>query len=166
MPRESFVLVVDDDPMILDLVSTALEGAGFQVTTASDAWQEVIQAQGLKIGLVISDIQMPGAGTGVDAVKRLRSLPTVSPRLPVISITGMKLDEARRMTAELLEAEREWLPQFKGKKLRPTPVISIPKKVAPVEVPLDPALAIVHRFAILASQKTEKDRGKGAGKRK
>ena len=91
------VLVVDDDPGTLTLLSDTLEGAGYRVTTASDAWQEVVQVQGMKIGLVISDIQMPGAGTGVDAVKRLRSLPTVSPRLPVIFITGMKLDEARRL---------------------------------------------------------------------
>jgi alpha-galactosidase len=68
------------------------------------------------------------------------------------------LEEARRMTAELLEAEREWLPQFKGKKLRAAPVISIPKNVKPVEAPLDPALAIVHRFGTLAAQKTGKGR--------
>ncbi|MDD4890629.1 MAG: alpha-galactosidase [Phycisphaerae bacterium] len=65
------------------------------------------------------------------------------------------LDEARRMTAELLEAERQWLPQFAGKTLRPTPVISIPKACKPVDVPLDPALAIAHRFGQLASQATK-----------
>lgn len=66
------------------------------------------------------------------------------------------LDEARRMTADLLEAEREWLPQFQGKTLRTTPVISIPKTVKAVNVPLDPALAIVHRFGTLATQTTER----------
>ena len=63
------------------------------------------------------------------------------------------LAEAREMTRELLEAEREWLPQFEGKALRPTPVISIPKDVKPVDVPLDPALAIANRFVQLAEQK-------------
>jgi len=63
------------------------------------------------------------------------------------------LAEAREMTGELLEAEREWLPQFEGKTLRPTPVISIPKDVKPVDVPLDPALAIANRFVLLAEQK-------------
>jgi alpha-galactosidase len=63
------------------------------------------------------------------------------------------LAEAREMTSELLEAEREWLPQFEGKTLRPTPVISIPKDVKPVDVPLDPALAIANRFVQLAEQK-------------
>jgi len=97
MPAPIFVLVVDDDPMILDLLTATLEGAGYRVTTATDAWQQVVQAQGLKIGLIISDIQMPGVGTGVDAVKHLRALPSVSPLLPVIFMTGMSLDKARQL---------------------------------------------------------------------
>jgi alpha-galactosidase len=63
------------------------------------------------------------------------------------------LAEAREMAHDLLEAEREWLPQFEGKTLRPTPVISIPKNAKPVDVPLDPALAIANRFVQLAEQK-------------
>lgn len=60
------------------------------------------------------------------------------------------LAEIRAMTAEMLEAEREWLPQFEGKTLRATPTISIPAGTQPVDVPLDPALAISHRFGKLA----------------
>jgi CheY-like chemotaxis protein len=97
MAREAFVLVVDDDPMLLTLVATALEKAGYRVTTATDAWQQVVQAQGMKIGLIISDIMMPGVGTGVDAVKQLRALPWVSPRLPVIFMTALSLDKAREL---------------------------------------------------------------------
>jgi len=97
MANEAWVLVVDDDPMILSLVSTRLEMAGYRVTTATDAWQEVVQVQGLKIGLIITDIQMPGMGTGADAVKHLRALPHVSPLLPVIFMTGMKPDDARKI---------------------------------------------------------------------
>ena len=63
------------------------------------------------------------------------------------------LDEVRRMTSEMIEAERKWLPQFKGKKLAPKPAIVIPKDVKRVDVPLDPALAIANRFTTLAVQK-------------
>jgi alpha-galactosidase len=59
------------------------------------------------------------------------------------------------MTAEMLEAEREWLPQFKGRRLRSTPVIKISKNVKPVEVPVDPALAIANRFGELAARSTK-----------
>jgi len=96
MGKEAFVLVVDDDPLMLNLMSTRLEMAGYRVTTATDAWQQVVQAQGMRIGLIISDILMPG-GTGVDAVKRLRALPNVSPLLPVIFMTGLALEQARQL---------------------------------------------------------------------
>jgi len=58
------------------------------------------------------------------------------------------------MTAAMLAAEAKWLPQFRGRKLRPTPAIAIPKGLRRVDVPLDPALAIANRFQILAEQKT------------
>ena len=97
MPREAFVLVVDDDPIILSLVAAALEGAGYRVTTATDAAQAVVQAQGMKVGLIISDIMMPGGGTGVDAARHLRSLSWVSPLLPIIFMTGLPMDKARAL---------------------------------------------------------------------
>ncbi|HEY3377286.1 MAG TPA: alpha-galactosidase [Armatimonadota bacterium] len=62
------------------------------------------------------------------------------------------LAEIREMTAALLAAEACWLPQFAGKTLRATPAISIPADVVPVEVPLDPALAIGKRFGTLMTQ--------------
>ena len=65
------------------------------------------------------------------------------------------LKEIRDMTTEMLEALRSYLPQFAGKSLRPTPIISIPENCAVIEVPLDPALAIGKRFGTLIEQKTE-----------
>lgn len=60
------------------------------------------------------------------------------------------LEEVRRMTAEMFAAQRQWLPQFEGRSPRETPVISVPADCKPVDVPVDPALAIVHRFGELA----------------
>jgi len=70
-------------------------------------------------------------------------------------LTGARctLKEVRAMVAEMLAAEARWLPQFKHRKLKPTPVISIPKKLRRVAVPLDPALAIANRFTELATRK-------------
>jgi len=59
------------------------------------------------------------------------------------------LAEIREMVTEMLDAEASYLPQFEGRRPRPTPTISIPKDVKRVEVPLDPALAIANRFAKL-----------------
>jgi alpha-galactosidase len=72
-----------------------------------------------------------------------------------LTSTRCTLGEVRAMTAEMLEAEAKWLPQFAGKTLRRTPFISVPADVVPAEVPLDPALAIANRFGQLATQKTD-----------
>ena len=65
------------------------------------------------------------------------------------------LKEIRDMCGEMIEAQRQWLPQFEGKSIRQTPTISIPEGCVPVEVPLDPALAISKRFGTLIQQKTD-----------
>lgn len=64
------------------------------------------------------------------------------------------LAEIRKMTGEMLAAQAEWLPQFSGKRLRPTPTIHVPANVERAEVPLDPALAIGKRFTTLITQGT------------
>ena len=63
----------------------------------------------------------------------------------------LTLAEIREMTDEMLEAQRQWLPQFEGRFIRPTPLISIPADVKRADVPVDPALAIMARFQELAS---------------
>ena len=62
----------------------------------------------------------------------------------------LTLKEIRDMAAEMLEAQKGWLPQFEGKSIRPTPTISIPKDVKRAKAPIDPALAIFARFGELA----------------
>jgi alpha-galactosidase len=65
------------------------------------------------------------------------------------------LKEARDMCSEMLEAQRAWLPAFDGKRVRPTPAIDIPAGCRPVDVPLDPALAIGKRFSTLVASTSE-----------
>ncbi len=64
-------------------------------------------------------------------------------------LTGasLTLAEVRAMVTELLDAEAKWLPQFDGKRPRPTPTIVIPEGLTRAKVPADPALAISKRIA-------------------
>ena len=73
---------------------------------------------------------------------------------PEVAVRALAPAQTAPMTAEMLAAESQWLPQFEGRELRPTPTISIPSNLERVDVPLDPALAIANRFQILAEQKT------------
>lgn len=63
----------------------------------------------------------------------------------------LTLSEIREMAGEMLEMQRQWLPQFAGRSIRPAPVISIPANIQRAVVPVDPALAILARFQELAA---------------
>ena len=67
----------------------------------------------------------------------------------------LTLGEIRIMCAEMMEAQREWLPGFAGKSIAPKPLISIPPDCEGVDVPLDPALAIGKRFGTLIEHSHE-----------
>src|SRR5262249_14525431 len=69
------VLVVDDDPMILQFVSTTLERAGYRVqavSNAADALRSYTTAHPEPFRLVLSDVAMPDV-TGVDLARSLLS---------------------------------------------------------------------------------------------
>lgn len=61
----------------------------------------------------------------------------------------LTLKEIRDMVTEMFKAETQWLPQFKSFP-KATPTIDIPSDIIPVDVPIDPALAIANRFGKLA----------------
>ncbi len=75
--------------------------------------------------------------------------------LDPLTAAVLTLKEIREMTTEMLEELRTRLPQFEGKSIKPTPTTSIPPDCQPVDVPLDPALAIGKRLGALIEQKTD-----------
>jgi CheY-like chemotaxis protein len=91
-----FILVVDDDPLIVELVCSKLRNVGFRVTNAPDGLQAVIQVQAFRPKLIISDIQMPPWGTGPEALAEMRKVPALA-NVPVIFMTGMPLDAAAQL---------------------------------------------------------------------
>jgi DNA-binding response OmpR family regulator len=65
------VLLVDDDPLVLELYTEILSKAGFDTATAEDAIGAVTRFQECKPDLVVLDVDMP-AGGGVKVFERLR----------------------------------------------------------------------------------------------
>ena len=67
------ILLVDDDPLILELGRELLESLGYRVATAAEAARalEVFQRQGAD--LVILDYRLPGLD-GYQLLQRLRAL--------------------------------------------------------------------------------------------
>lgn len=83
-PKEARLLVVDDEPNILDLLSTSLQFAGFEVATARNG-SEALRAVGqFNPDLIVLDVMMPGID-GLTVVRRLRQ---EGKRMPVIFLTA------------------------------------------------------------------------------
>lgn len=70
--------------------------------------------------------------------------------LDPLTSSVLTLKEIRDMVTEMLDAQRQWLPQFGDRSPRPTPVIRTPANLQRAEVPIDPALAVFSRFGELA----------------
>src|SRR5436309_6390921 len=87
------VLIVDDDPWILRMVSTLLEKRGYAIATASDGEEGLMRADQLRPDLIITDVMMPKLD-GWSLVRALRSRPELA-LVPVIFLTALGSDDDR-----------------------------------------------------------------------
>src|SRR5687768_11342815 len=72
MNGQARVLVVDDQPNILDMLTTVLRFHGFAVSTAATAAEAVAVAGEIQPDLVVLDVRLPD-GDGLDVCRRLRA---------------------------------------------------------------------------------------------
>ena len=93
MPSAPRVLIVDDDPWILRMVSTLLEKRGYAIATASDGEEGLMRADQIKPDLIITDVMMPKLD-GWSLVRALRSRAELA-LVPVIFLTALGGEEDR-----------------------------------------------------------------------
>ncbi len=86
------ILVVDDEPQIVRLVTMNLEAEGFQVVSAADGYEALEKVIRELPALVILDIMMPDMD-GFETLKEIRKVSEV----PVIflSVRGQEFDRVR-----------------------------------------------------------------------
>lgn len=71
MREKPLVLVVDDEPNLLEIISTKLSSSGFDVVVAYNAKEAIDATAKLKPDMVLMDIHMPGE-TGTDAALAIK----------------------------------------------------------------------------------------------
>jgi two-component system OmpR family response regulator len=89
--REARLLVVDDEPTIVELLSMSLRYAGFEVATATNGREALEIQQSFRPDMMLVDVMMPQLD-GFDVVKRLRSEGT---KVPVLFLTAKDAVEDR-----------------------------------------------------------------------
>jgi DNA-binding response OmpR family regulator len=83
------VLIVDDDPEVVNLFSYALKRAGYQVERALSGEAALERARGTRPDLIILDIMMPGID-GYEVARRLRA-EAATASTPIVMLTARAL---------------------------------------------------------------------------
>jgi two-component system alkaline phosphatase synthesis response regulator PhoP len=85
--KEKIILIADDEPDILEIVSFNLQQEGYSVYTAKDGNEAIEKAQQINPHLIILDIMMPYKN-GVEVCKILRAQPKFKDTL-IIFLTAL-----------------------------------------------------------------------------
>jgi DNA-binding response OmpR family regulator len=89
------VLIADDDPDILELVSLTLERDGYEVLPARSGEEALRIAGERTLHLAVLDLMMPGID-GHEVTRRLRAVEG-EPRLPILILSAFAEDRQAAM---------------------------------------------------------------------
>jgi two-component system, NarL family, nitrate/nitrite response regulator NarL len=100
LPNPMRVLIVDDEPLFLEMVQVLLESEGLEIVgTAADGKRAVELALSLDPDVVVMDVSMP-VMNGIDATREIRKR---NPGACVLILTGgsniAEVDDARKAGA-------------------------------------------------------------------
>ncbi|NJL34132.1 MAG: response regulator transcription factor [Chloroflexaceae bacterium] len=96
------ILLVDDEPEIVEIVRDYLERSGFRVLTAGDGLNALRLARTERPNLLLLDLMLPELD-GLDVLRAVRNEPATS-RLPIIMLTA-RVEETDRLIGLELGAD-------------------------------------------------------------
>lgn len=92
------ILAVDDSPSMRQMVSYALENAGYDVILANDGVAALDIAENTRVNLVITDVNMPNMD-GITLVRQLRELQDYK-YTPILILTTESSTEKKMLGKE------------------------------------------------------------------
>jgi DNA-binding response OmpR family regulator len=105
------ILIVDDEPTIVEVVGLYLQREGYRVVTAADGATALSMVEQQRPDLVVLDLMLPGLG-GLEVTKRLRA----GGALPIIMLTA-RGEEADRVVGLELGADDDVTKPFSAREL-------------------------------------------------
>ena len=97
MPKK--ILVIDDEPKIVEICQDYLKAAGYEVVSAGNGLQGLMIARREKPDLVVLDLMMPGMD-GLDVCRNLRR----ESNIPIIMLTA-RVEESDKLVGLELGAD-------------------------------------------------------------
>lgn len=108
------ILIVDDSASLRQVVSIALENAGYETIEAADGRDALDLLDGTKIHLAICDVNMP-VMDGITFVKKVKQLPNYR-FLPIIMLTT-ESGENRKLEGQAAGAKAWVVKPFKPEQM-------------------------------------------------
>jgi CheY-like chemotaxis protein len=107
------ILVVDDEPFIVQYVRRVLEHSNYGVVSATNAEQAwaIFEQRRVRISLLLTDIVMPGLMDGLDLAAKIRK---VEPAFPILFLSGAIPEgdpRAAGITGERLMLRKPFFPK-------------------------------------------------------
>ena len=99
------VLVVEDDPDSLEIVTRTLERAGHIALSAANGWEGLLALDAQHVDVIVLDLMMPGMNG--NAFLRIIRNDQRRKSLPVIVLTALNSGEVLRTVSDL--GVQEWL---------------------------------------------------------
>lgn len=93
------ILVVDDEPQIVHLLSQRLKASGYETYGANDSYQCLKMAKDVHPDLILLDMKMP-AGGGIQAFNNLKSS-IYTQNIPIIFITAYPGPEIEKQVKDM-----------------------------------------------------------------
>jgi DNA-binding response OmpR family regulator len=108
------ILVVDDDPEIVSMLSTRLSARGYKVSTASDGHRAIELAKRERPDIVLLDVMMPGK-SGWEVARALKQDP-VTQVIKIVMVTAIG-EQVNEITSPLYGADAHIDKPFEFEKL-------------------------------------------------
>ncbi|MBN2737448.1 MAG: response regulator [Spirochaetales bacterium] len=112
------ILIIDDDPDIIEPMKVVLESRGYKIETAMDSKKGLEKADSFRPNLIILDVMMETNQAGFEAARVLKQS-DLHKNTPIIMLTAVK--EKTGINFKDAAGDEAWLPvdDFCDKPLKP-----------------------------------------------
>jgi len=90
-PPKARVLAIDDQPVILDLISAMCRSLGYDPMAASSGEEGIKLASESSFDIILTDLAMPGI-SGLEVARQIRQ---IHPHTPIVLVTGWEVNISR-----------------------------------------------------------------------
>ena len=95
-PEAFTILVIDDDPQVLEVATDLLSNSGYRALVASSGQDALAMMQAIRPDLILLDYHMPDID-GVTVIWQLR-VDEATRRIPVIALTAGTAEDANKLS--------------------------------------------------------------------